>query len=113
MENSLQRNGKKRVLTYISTNDIRMWNLTWNADKKSTKMIKQRKEAETCIDKKDKTTQEYKPECTGERRKIKRYRQRSKQCRQNRTFQNNERNFYQQLGGDDTKTYQQPDARET
>ena len=29
------------------------------------------------------------------------------------TFQINERKFYQQLGGDDTKTYQQLDARET
>ena len=45
--------------------------------------------------------------------RLKRYRQRVKQYRQNRTFQNNERKFYQQLGGDDTKTYQQPDARET
>ena len=37
--------------------------------------------------------------------RLKRYRQRVKQCRQNRTFQNNERKFYQQLGGSDTKTY--------
>ena len=36
-----------------------------------------------------------------------------KQYRQNRTFQNNERKFHQQLGGHETKTYQQPDARET
>ena len=36
-----------------------------------------------------------------------------KQYRQNRIFQNNERKFYQQLAGDDTKTYQQPDAKET
>ena len=28
-------------------------------------------------------------------------------------FQNNERKFSQKLGGDDTKTYQQPDAKET
>ena len=35
-----------------------------------------------------------------------------KQYRQNRTFQNNERKFYQQLGGCDTKTHQQPDTRE-
>ena len=34
------------------------------------------------------------------------------QHRQNRTFQNNERKFYQQCGGDDTKTFQRPDARE-
>ena len=45
--------------------------------------------------------------------KLKRYRQRVKQYRQNRTFQNNERKFYQQLRGSDTKTYQQPDIKET
>ena len=45
--------------------------------------------------------------------RLKRYRQRVKQYRQNRTFQNNERKFYQQLGGSDTKTYQQLDAKET
>ena len=45
--------------------------------------------------------------------RLKRYQQRVKQYRQNRTFQNNERKFYQQLGGSDTKTYQQPDAKET
>ena len=44
---------------------------------------------------------------------LKRYRQRLKQYRQNRTFQNNERKFYQQWGRSDTKTYQQPDAKET
>ena len=48
-----------------------------------------------------------------ERGEIKRYRQRVKQYRQNRTFQNNERKFYQQLGGHDTKTYLQSDAKET
>ena len=45
--------------------------------------------------------------------RLKRYRQRVKQYRQNRTFQNNERKFYQHLGGHDTKIYQQLDARET
>ena len=45
--------------------------------------------------------------------RLKRYRQRVKQYRQNRTFQNNERKFYQQLEGSDTKTYQQPDIKET
>ena len=44
---------------------------------------------------------------------MKRYQQRVKQYRQNRTFQNNERKFYQQLEGYDNKTYQQPDAKET
>ena len=45
--------------------------------------------------------------------RVKTYQQRVKQYRQNRTFQNNEIKFYQQLEGHDTKTYQQPDARET
>ena len=45
--------------------------------------------------------------------RLKRYRQGVKQYRQNRTFQNNERKFYQHLGGNDTKTYQQPDIKET
>ena len=45
--------------------------------------------------------------------RLKRYRQRVKQYKQNRAFQNNERKFYQQLGGHDTKTYQQPDPKET
>ena len=54
------------------------------------------------------TTWGNKPESTGKRR-FKRYRQRVKQYRQNRTSQNNERKFYQQLGGHDTQTYQQPD----
>ena len=43
--------------------------------------------------------------------RLKRYRQKVKQYRQNKTFQNNERKFYQQLGGSNTKTYQQPDAK--
>ena len=38
--------------------------------------------------------------------RLKRYRLRVKQYRPNRTFQNNDRKFYQQLGADDTKTYQ-------
>ena len=44
---------------------------------------------------------------------IKRYRQRVKQYRQNRIFQNNERKFYLQLGGGDMKTYLKPNAKET
>ena len=42
--------------------------------------------------------------------RLKRYGQRVKQSTQNRTFQNNKRKFYKQVGGDDTKIYQQPDA---
>ena len=45
--------------------------------------------------------------------RLNRYQQRVKQYRQNKTFQNNQRKFYQQLGRHDTKTYQQPDAGET
>ena len=63
--------------------------------RKLAKMIKQKNDAGICRSKAEKGTQE----------KIKQY-------RRNRRFQNNERKFYQQLG-DDTKTYQQPDAKET
>ena len=45
--------------------------------------------------------------------RLKRSRQRVKQYRQNSSFENNERKCYQQLGGSDTKTYQQPDIKET
>ena len=45
--------------------------------------------------------------------RLKRYRQTVKQYRQNRTFLNNERKFYSQLRGRDTKTYQQTDIKET
>ena len=38
-------------------------------------------------------------------RRLKRYRQGVKQYRQNRTFQLNERKFYQKLEEHDTKTY--------
>ena len=45
--------------------------------------------------------------------RLKRYRQRVKQYRQDRTFENNEGKFYQQLGGSDMKTSQQTDTKET
>ena len=41
--------------------------------------------------------------------RLKRYRERVKQ---NRTFQNNERKFYLQDGGECMRTFQQPDAKE-
>ena len=41
----------------------------------------------------------------GKEGRLKRYRQRVKQYIQNRTLQNNERKFYQQEKGDNTKTY--------
>ena len=40
--------------------------------------------------------------------RLKRYRQRVKQYRQNRTFQNKERKFYQRWGGHDIKACQMP-----
>ena len=45
--------------------------------------------------------------------RLKRYRQQVKKYSQSGTFQNNQRKFYPQLGGNDTKTYQQPDIRKT
>ena len=89
--------------------------------RKQLKVIKQKKNAEINRNRKEKTTQEkltiqleqiYQKVLAKEGR-LKRYRQSVKQYGQNRTFQNNERKFYQQLGGDDNKTYQQPNAKET
>ena len=45
--------------------------------------------------------------------RLKRCLESVKQYRQNRKFQNNEIKLYQQVRGDDTKTNQQPNARET
>ena len=83
-------------------------------------MIKQRKNAGICRDKKEKVTQEkitiqleeINQKVLAKEGRLQRYRQRVKQYWQNWTFQNNERKFYQQVGGDDTKTYQEPEAKE-
>ena len=44
--------------------------------------------------------------------RLKIHRYRNKQDKQNRIFQNNERKFYQQVGGASTKSYQQLDKKE-
>ena len=75
--------------------------------RKQLKVVKQKKNAE--INRKEKTTQEkltvqleeIQQKVLAKEGRLKRYRQRVKQYRQNRTFQNNERKFYQQLRGDD------------
>ena len=87
--------------------------------RKQLKVLKQKKKAE--INGKEKTTQEkltvqleeIHQKVLAKEGRLKRYRQRVKQYRQNRTFQNNEKKFYQQLGGDNNKTHQQPNAKET
>ena len=84
--------------------------------RKQLKVIKQKKYAEINRNRKEKTTQEkltiqleeIYQKVLAKEGMLKRYRQRVKQYRQNRTFQNNERKFYLQLGGNDNKTYQQP-----
>ena len=84
-------------------------------------MIKQKKDARLISNRKEKTTQEKLPiqleeiyqQVLAKERILKRYQQSVKQYRQNRTFQNNESRFYQQLERDDNKSYQQPDANET
>ena len=89
--------------------------------RKQVKMIKQNKDAGVIWNRKEKTTQEkltikleeINQKVLEKEGRLKRYQQRVKQYRQNRTFQNNERKFYQQLGGNDNKIYQQPDAKET
>ena len=88
--------------------------------RKQAKMVKQ-KDRGICRNRKEKTTrekitvqlEEINQKVLAKEKRLKRYRQRVKQYRQNRTFQNNERKFYQHLGGHNTKTSQQPDAKET
>ena len=93
-----------------------MGNSTGNANKKLRKQARMiRKRGAEISGKKEQATQEkitvQLEEINHKEGRLKRYRKRVKQYRQNRTFQNNERKFYQQLGGSDTKTYQQPDVR--
>ena len=83
-------------------------------------MIKQKKDAGIRRNKKEKVTQgkiiqleEINQKILAKEGRLKSYRKSVKQYRQNKTFQNNKRKFYQQLGGDDTKTYQQMDVKET
>ena len=47
-----------------------------------------------------------------ERGRLKKYQDRIKQYNQNRTFQNNERKFYQKIGGECKRIYKQPDVKE-
>ena len=61
--------------------------------------------------KNDYTTRGNKPEVLAKEGRLKRYRETVKQNRKNRTFQNNERKFYPQVGGDSNKAYQQLDAK--
>ena len=95
-----------------------MGNSTGNADKKNprkqAKMIKEKEDAGICRNKKEKAAQEkitvqleeINQKVLANEERLKRYRQRIMHYRQNRSFQNNERKFNQQLGRDDKKTYQ-------
>ena len=85
--------------------------------KKSTKTDQNDKTKERCWNmleqkgkgntrKNNSTTWGNKPESIGKEGRLRKYWQRVKQHRQNRTFQNDKRKFYQQLGGDDAITYQ-------
>ena len=88
--------------------------------RKLAKMLKQ-KDPGICGKRMEKTTREnitvelevINQKVLAKERRLKRYRQRVKKYRQKRTLQNNKRKYYQQLGGHDTKTYQQPDAKLT
>ena len=70
-----------------------------------------RKEKSNII-KTNNTTRRNKSEGTGEGKKMKKYRDRIKQYRQNRTFQKNERKFYLGVGGECSRTCQQMDEKE-
>ena len=59
------------------------------------------------------TTWENKPESTGKRRKIKEISTKGKTIQTKQGIPKQRKKFYQQVEGDDMKTYQQPDARET
>ena len=59
------------------------------------------------------TTWGNKPESSGERREIKEILTKCKTIQTKQDIPKNEKIFYQQLGGHDTKTYQQPDVKET
>ena len=69
-------------------------------------MIKQKKNIGTCWDKKEKAIlekitiqfEEINQKVMEKERRLKRYRQRVNQYRQNRIFQNNEKKFYQKVG---------------
>ena len=89
--------------------------------RKQARMIKQKRDAEICGNRNEKSTQEeiiiqleeMKQKVLAKEGRLKRYQQRVKQYRQNRAFQNNERKFYPRLGGGDMKTYLQLDTKET
>ena len=78
--------------------------------RKQAKMVRQ-KDPGICWKRMEKTTrekitvklEEINQKILAKEGRLKRYRQRIKQYSQNRTFQNNERKFHQQLGGHDTK----------
>ena len=78
--------------------------------RKQAKMVKQ-KDPRICGKRMEKTTrekikvqlQDINQKVLAKEGRLKRYWQRVKQYRQNKTFQNNEGKFYQQLGGHDTK----------
>ena len=80
--------------------------------RKQAKMIKQKENAGIIRNRQEKTTleklkiqlEEINQKVLAKEGRLKRYRERVKQYTQNRTFQNNERKFYQQLGGDYNKT---------
>ena len=89
-----------------------------NKTKKQNKKTPKNENAGTCWDKKKKATQEkmtiqlveINQKVLAKEGRLKRYREMVKQYRQNRTSQNNERKFYQQVGGNGKETNQQPDA---
>ena len=87
--------------------------------RKQTKMMKERKDTGICRNKKEKATQEkitiqlkkINRKVLAKEGRLKRYRQRVKQYRQNRTFQKQRKKILSTTGR--TKTFQQPDAKET
>ena len=87
--------------------------------RKQVRMIKQKREAVICGNRKEKATREKIIQLEEINQKVLAKEGRLKISTKVKTiqtkqdFQNNERKFYQQLGGGDMKTYQQPDAKKT
>ena len=116
----------EKIRIPLKLQKIKTWmgNSIGIADKKSTKTGKNDKRKKKRMKyfgtKKEKATQgkitlqleEINQKVLTKDGRLKRYRQRVKQYRQNRTFQNKERKFYHQIGEDDTKTSDASEAEQ-
>ena len=85
----------------------------WSNKGKTLERVETKKKGNMTRKKQTIQLEEINQKVLAKKGRLKRYRWRVKQNRQKRIFQNNERKFYEQAGGDDTKSYQQLDVKET